>query len=313
MSISRVDAGTPDGGQFAASARPEPGVTLPHAAPSFASDTRALNAIALLLGESASWDGSADYLESAANLIASTGRPHPGDTNASTYRAAMRAWKVGDTRGDQRGADTRALDRMAVHLAATPDWSADELDVLAHQIEATGRPQVGDRTEGEYSGELRRWQVREGVVAPTPADHIDQVSTDAGLPVMASVLETVCDRGDVDDEAIFALSSQDVTHLYEAHVGPAASRANAALEAQSDGSDPDDAPFTPREAQMQLDLVREDADADPLTVEMLTVALERGELSDKALWNLEIENMPAVYDQVVGPTVDAVEDEMRTR
>jgi hypothetical protein len=50
-----------------------------------------MDQIALMLGTVDQWDGSADYLEKAADLIAASGRPHPGDADPEEYRDRINA------------------------------------------------------------------------------------------------------------------------------------------------------------------------------------------------------------------------------
>lgn len=49
------------------------------------SDQDAITAIARLLGTNPEWDSPADYLEDIANMVAATGRQHPGDADPDTY------------------------------------------------------------------------------------------------------------------------------------------------------------------------------------------------------------------------------------
>jgi hypothetical protein len=49
------------------------------------SDTTAVDRIANLLGTNREWRSPADYLETIANLVAATGRQHPGDADSDTY------------------------------------------------------------------------------------------------------------------------------------------------------------------------------------------------------------------------------------
>lgn len=49
------------------------------------SDKLALTSIARMLGTNPEWDSPADFLESIADIIAATGRQHPGDADPDTY------------------------------------------------------------------------------------------------------------------------------------------------------------------------------------------------------------------------------------
>ncbi len=49
------------------------------------SDELAITRIAEMLGTNPEWDSAADYLESIADIIAATGRQHPGDADPDTY------------------------------------------------------------------------------------------------------------------------------------------------------------------------------------------------------------------------------------
>jgi hypothetical protein len=48
-------------------------------------DTQAVTRIAFLLGTNPEWSSPADFLEDIANLVAATGRQHPGDADPATY------------------------------------------------------------------------------------------------------------------------------------------------------------------------------------------------------------------------------------
>jgi hypothetical protein len=51
------------------------------------SDEKAMNLIAGILGTNEEWSGAADYLERIADIVAWTGRQHPGDSDPKTYVA----------------------------------------------------------------------------------------------------------------------------------------------------------------------------------------------------------------------------------
>lgn len=272
-----------------------------------------MDLIASTLGRDSQWNGSADYLEEVANIIASTGRPHPGDQEPGTYEPALRAWASSDARGEQRSGDSRSLDQLAVDLAEAESWSSDDLQGVAETVVASGRPEFGDREDGEYDRALRRWQISQGLVLATVDDHLGSVSEEASLPVMEPILSTVRERGDVGTDVLMALSDEDVTRLYGQHVGPVASRLNDVLEALPVRvTMPADYTFTRDEALNQIDDVRY-ADKDTsaqITADLLTIAYDRGALSDKALWSTEAAAAPVLYDRVVGPMVDELETAM---
>ena len=60
-------------------------LTNANTAPTTISDELALTRIANMLGTSPKWDSPADYLESIADIIAATGRQHPGGADPDTY------------------------------------------------------------------------------------------------------------------------------------------------------------------------------------------------------------------------------------
>src|SRR5665648_1128799 len=143
MTENRQPTGVPVGGQFAATARTEPGVKL--TSPPVPTDDDVMDRIALMLGTVEEWDGSADYLEEIADLIGHTGRPHPGNVESHVYRRLLA--EHASLRATAPSATTKALDAMARELGTTDDWSADELDEVTNRVIQSGRPSCGGGIE----------------------------------------------------------------------------------------------------------------------------------------------------------------------
>lgn len=59
--------------------------TIAPAARATISDELAVTSIARMLGSSPTWDSPADFLDSIADIIAATGRQHPGGAEPDTY------------------------------------------------------------------------------------------------------------------------------------------------------------------------------------------------------------------------------------
>lgn len=181
MNTNRQPAGTPAGGQFAAGSTTESVASLMpqgHRRRPWTpqTDSLAIDRLAIMLADTDGSESTGDYLEDAANFIAATGRPHPGDTDSETYMAELVAWAdEGPDRGraGKPSKDTNSLNTLALHLAATPDWSADEVEELSKAVTRTGRPVVNDElrdADGEtYQRALKKWYQERSTSADSPA------------------------------------------------------------------------------------------------------------------------------------------------
>lgn len=179
MSVNRQPAGTPSGGQFAAGSTTEsvaslvPKRQIPWTPET---DSLAIDRLALMLADTEGSESTGDYLEDAANFIAATGRPHPGDADPDTYLRDLVAWAdEGPDRGrdGKPSKDTNAINSLALHLGQTEDWSADEVEELALTVTRTGRPALADDMrdpEGEtYQRALKQWYQERSTSADDPA------------------------------------------------------------------------------------------------------------------------------------------------
>ena len=176
--MNRTPSGTPAGGQFATTARPEAAVALPAVlAPAPVTDEDVMDAIALALGGAEEWDGSADYLEDIANQVAASGRPHPGDRDPREYRAEMTELKA--ARDGEPNPTTRQLDRLALHLGTSAQWDgADCLEVVANMVGASGRPHPGSGDPDAYLVKIAQAQAdRAGSDQEATEILIDAMST----------------------------------------------------------------------------------------------------------------------------------------
>jgi hypothetical protein len=149
--MNRTPAGAPTGGEFAATARPDNQVTLDAPAPVL-SDENCMDRIAVVLGSDPEWNGSADYLEATADLVAAAGRPHPGNTDPDEYARALGAVVAG--RQGPASATTEQLDEIALLLGTDPEWGADHMTSLATAVGATGRPYPGAVEPDAYVAQI---------------------------------------------------------------------------------------------------------------------------------------------------------------
>src|SRR5699024_5256810 len=81
-------------------------------------------------------DWGADELDHIANLIGTTGRPHPGDydLDAEAYARDQDAWERDNPapQGAQALADYYCLNTAARILGEHPEWGADQIGDLAN-------------------------------------------------------------------------------------------------------------------------------------------------------------------------------------
>jgi len=305
----RTSAGVTTGGQFTTKPKGESAVTLAATGIDQRSrDRAALNSMAEMLGVPDHWNGSADYLEEVAELIGSTGRPHPGAVPADRYDAAMNEWR--DTHRVRRGeagyADWSSLNMLARHLGNMDRWSPDELGLVAHTVSISGRPRPGGRDSGAtYLQALEDWQDR-GAIGDYPPQFA--AAEFAGLPVMRHVLHVVYDRDVVDDSEWDDLSADHVSAWYERHVGPAADRM---ADMVASAPEPADHPWLSDSAQAWRH-VRDCAQAAGLPVagRVLWLRYESGDLNEADLESVTPGLLADAYERHLGPAIDAVEHEL---
>lgn len=131
-------------------------------------DTKALNQIALTLGRPGSWDGGADYLDEIARVIASTGRPHPGASDAAALSEQLERFKAESPCPSIGRGDWHRLNAITAVLAGSP-WGPDTLEYVADAVAVSGRPHPGASDGRAYEAALERWM--SGALA---ADGLDE-------------------------------------------------------------------------------------------------------------------------------------------
>lgn len=145
---SRHPAGRPTGGQFVTEARLDSGLAFEaYPTQTKPSDTDLMNQLAQMLGADDEWTGSADYLDDAANIVAASGRPHPGDHDyPQGYARDLAAWERDNPppADPLQRRDYQCLSRIAVELGGREWGGADQLDPQAlgpraGHIQATAR------------------------------------------------------------------------------------------------------------------------------------------------------------------------------
>lgn len=133
-------------------------------------DTKALNQIALTLGRPGSWDGGADYLDEIARVIASTGRPHPGASDAAALPEQLERFKAESPCPSSGRGDWHRLNVITAVLAGSP-WGPDTLEYVADAVAVSGRPHPGAHAGRDYEAALDRWMsgalAADGVDKPT--------------------------------------------------------------------------------------------------------------------------------------------------
>lgn len=166
-------------------------------------DALAVDRIALMLADTDGSESTGDYLEDAANFIAATGRPHPGDADPDTYADDLIAWaNEGPDRGTTGSSskDTNAINSLALHLAETEDWSADEVEELGLTVTRAGRPEVNDEVRGpggeEYQAALADWHQEQLV------EHLRDQSGAA-----TALIETMPAKEDASEDELIADAS----------------------------------------------------------------------------------------------------------
>ena len=81
--------------------------------------SRQMDGLALVLGTNPEWHG-ADYLEDIANLVARSGRPHPGDADPGKYRAQIIGQQVDRGSLTPEAAASELTDTMSENIV---DWA----------------------------------------------------------------------------------------------------------------------------------------------------------------------------------------------
>lgn len=321
----KKDTGEPgNGGQFGTTTKAASGLSLngdPKRPP--VSDTTTLIRIADMLGADEEWDGSADFLEEVANMVAATGRPHPGDARfdpdlhgdgrePDDYRAVLAEWEAAQPPAatPREDADRRTVSRIANALGAPQSWSSEYLDEVASAVASSGRPHPGTDHGITYATTLQRWNLDRQV------DGYDQYGTwmavaAMGRPVMQGVLATVGDRdGEGVADALSGLDAQRVSLLYMNHVAPAKDQLASDVAEEWDGprflTTPNDEAAAATRHVLQ---VCSDA-GTPTVGELLVSAYQEGKVPTNAMWDFDEDTADAMYDKHVGPAVDAIETEL---
>ncbi|WP_251153644.1 hypothetical protein [Cellulosimicrobium sp. Marseille-Q4280] len=308
---TRVPAGVTTGGQFSTSARAEAPVALAPAPPRHWTDATAMDRIARLLVVDHS-SSTADTLSAAADRIADTGRPHPGDAE-DTYDDEMLAWMDANAvaEGEPGYDDWVALNGLARTLAAEPDWSPDQVETVATAVSISGRPGAGESTARDYDRELARHAASTGAIPDYPPT-TRAVAEEAGLPVMHDVLGVVWNREDVPADAYADLDADEVADLYEQEIGPAADVMAAALRAAErpvlEINEPDDEDV----ALAHMDAACEEAGLE-IVGQVLEARLESGDLDAGDLRALNADMVTELYAQHLAPAIDVVESRLLSR
>lgn len=132
-------------------------------------DDDAMDQVALMLGTSPEWDSPSDYLEDIANLVGTSGRPHPGDADPDEYRGEMAAFRA-NHHTTQVSATSQQLDGLALLLGTNPEWhGADYLEDIANVVARSGRPHPGDCDPGAYRAQIIGRQVDRGTLTSQAA------------------------------------------------------------------------------------------------------------------------------------------------
>lgn len=145
---TRQPAGTPTGGQFAASARTETSVTLTPPGPAGqVRDELAMDRIALRMGSQEEWD-TGELTSQVAAELAATGRPAVDDRDPEDFLAELNAYVA--ARPGPVTETARQLDGIAWTMGTSSDWSSDTTEEIARAVQASGRPDPGDADPDEY-------------------------------------------------------------------------------------------------------------------------------------------------------------------
>lgn len=114
-------------------------------------DRQAMNELAIMLGEATEWRSPADYLETIANLVASTDRPHPGDRIDGEYEQLLSRTHFDPV--SPLLEPERVLDSC---YALANDLEAEVLDDLVqraeHAWQCRGCGQINDGSRGRCDG-----------------------------------------------------------------------------------------------------------------------------------------------------------------
>lgn len=173
----------------------------------------------------------------------------------------------------------------------------------------TGQFTEVDHPRGEAGRFVEKTAADPGsnVLAPTgTANHIAQVCTEAGLPMMAGVLQVVTDRGYVYPETLDNLTASDVERLYSDHIGPAVDDVETAVETRRDGGS---SASEPAQVRDHLSAICEEAGL-PVMVGFFDVVVDRGDATGQQLLTLTSSDVAAMYDGIVGPAIDHVDDDL---
>lgn len=146
------------------------------------------------------WDPS-DVLNRAAEAVASTGRPHPGDwdeDDEGPYPQALARWSDANPGS---GSDRQAMNRIALDLGTSPDWGADQIESFSatvedHDRDTVDRSQVPDvEPSGQPLNDTRELLVGAGFSDDAVTVHDDHVTITPARGMHGLSIEVTADTG----------------------------------------------------------------------------------------------------------------------
>ncbi|WP_156250938.1 hypothetical protein [Pseudactinotalea terrae] len=310
---NRQPAGITAGGQFATEPKTETTVTLGNAPRTVLSDAHVLDAITAQLGTAEEWH-TGDDLSDIADLVARTGRPHPGDSgDGQDYAAQLDAWKnAHPSPEDVNGArDWVSVNAIAAELGWASEWYPEHTEYVADLIAGSDRPHPGtDRTLREFDQAMAASRRRRGLETDSPAG-TRAVAEEAGLPVVHEVLSVVAAREGVERARFDTVTPEDVTRWYEQHLAPAADRM---AEIVADVEPHEDHPWLCEEDDAWQHVRNCAREAGlPVVAEVIWLRYDSGDLDESDLAALTPDLVTDIYGGHAAPAVDAIEAELLSR
>lgn len=266
-----------------------------------------MDAIATTMGVEEQWHGVGDYTQDVADLIGSTGRPHPGNRahDPAGYAAELAAWSAAHAPApdDPRGVDHEKLNALATYMASSRNWSADTLEGICEHVAATGRPNPAGAASGAgYLGTLRKWRFEHGLADDDgPLNYVKRVTGELDQPMLEQVYEILAARGDVADAAFWAVDEESLPLAYNEHF------ANPLDEIADEMDDPW---LPPRVADHDA-LAHLDEECEAAGLPVMACALRelnrQGQVSSRMLAGVHHGRIEGLYERHLGPAIDAFE------
>lgn len=145
------------------------------------------------------------------------------------------------------------------------------------------------------------------VPGPDPVGrHSRLISARAGWPVMSEAFSIIRDRENVLDETMLALTEEDVDAAAEDYFAPGLDAITGALQG---GEDVERAASSEAGIRQHLQTIAAEAYLGSMG-HILEAVYDRGEVSDRYFQELDAETVTQMYEDYIAPQVDKIEDRL---